>query len=983
MFVRTTWQRHFAHDLEVAWRGCTGDDAHERARTLMGDNGWNGLLVPADDGGLGLGGTEAGLLAQSLGRALLPFQTMGSVPASLAPAHTWTPPPAGAAAPPRPSVAVCAPSHPHVIRSDGSLGYLLHDVPDLVLLADEATGGLRTVSSGRLRADPYAGPAGPLWAVGPRDEAAGQLRGDVGSLWAMTTWLRGAYLLGIGATALDAALTRARERRQFGRTIGRNQALAFPLAAQRARLEGLRLAVQEGLLGLAEGIDASIAHKRAEAFVDAILGLVRECVDHGLHVHGAAGLAEGRLATRCYRHLLAETPGAGRLAGAAGTTAHVPAEPLRCPRVIGPPEPVDVSASARLRVPSAVNDTAVPHPPDLCVHHLFERAAARYPDRTALSSATGTLTYAELDRRANRLAHLLREHGVGPDDAVGICLERGIDTIVAVLAVLKAGGAYVPLDPEYPAARLSFLLRDSAVVLLLTHAWIGDWLPETSVPVLFLDEVRDRPDRALDTPPDDAATAAHLAYVIYTSGSTGTPKGVEVEHRNLVNRLLWDARTFPLTGEDAILHHTSLSFDISVWEIFAPLVSGARLVVAAPKASRDPHALLTEAVAEGVTILACVPSLLDVLIEEDEPALADIAGLRRVFSGGEALPPVLCRRFYAANPGVELHNFYGPSECTIDVTHRHCRPEDGEGSVVPIGTPIDNVRVWVLDADGAPVPVGYPGELHVAGACVARGYRARPSTTAERFVPDPFSTDSRATLYRTGDVVRLRRDGAVEFLGRSDHQVKIRGHRIEPGEIRAELEAHPDVRTALPNVIPGPNGISGRIEAHVVMADGAAFDEARLLEHLREHLPTQLIPSRIGVISKVPLDTNGKIDHRALPNLAGRDIDSGADPGETPHALATLAARILSVDRVGPTDDFFAAGGTSLDAARFVSRARRELGLDIDVETFLAQPTIAALIARSASAGTETGARTDVDTGADAEPGTESRPTPEGRVTDV
>ncbi|MFE5328533.1 amino acid adenylation domain-containing protein [Embleya sp. NPDC056575] len=951
MFAHTTWQRRLVRDFTTAWRRCAAEDTDagvrgdpersRNARAVLVHHGWHDLLVSADEGGLGLGGTEAALLAESLGRALLPAEAMDPVPAAPALARWGLPGGSGAD---RARVTLCPPTHPRVTREDGTSAYLAHAVPDLLLVPD-GPNAVRPIEGADLLAEELVGPDGRLWAISARPAPmAGPL--DAGTLWATAVLLRCAHLLGVGATALDAGIERARERRQFGRTIGSYQAVAIPLAAHRARQEALRLAIGEELLclaadpGAAEGVLA-----RAEAIFAALRPLVEACVSHGSQVHGAAGLAWDGVAARCRRRLLAET------AGEAGYTrhdGHPYAPPSRRPRVIGPPAPADVVAVARRRVPRVVEDTAVDRPDDVCVHELFERTAARHPDRIALRFGSTTLTYRELDRRADRLAHVLRDHGVGPDDPVGICMDRGVDAIVAILAVLKAGGAYVPIDPEYPAVRVEFLIRDSAAVLLLTHEWTGEWLPETDVPILFVDTIADRIEQAPSTPVGASVVADGLAYLIYTSGSTGTPKGVEIEHRGLVNRLLWDASVFPSTDADTILQHTSLGFDISVWEIFAPLTSGACLVVAPRKATRDPHALLAESAATGVTVLACVPSLLDVLIEEREPSLAELPDLRRVFCGGEVLSPQLCARFHAAAPGVELHNFYGPSECTIDVTHWRLDPRDVEASV-PIGRPIDNVRVHVLDEFGTPVPLGFPGELHVAGAGVARGYRSRPGLTAARFVPDPFTPRPGGRLYRTGDIVTRARDGALYFRGRSDHQVKVRGHRIEPGEIEAALEAHPDVHTAVLHVL------EGRIEAHVLPAPDAGFDEQRLRAHLRERLPAHMVPSGIGTLAAVPLDANGKIDRRALPSLAARGGGTVAEVAgdATERALLALAGQVLGVDRLAPGDDFFATGGSSLDAARFVARVRRELGVELDLEAFFAAPTIAAATAGAAGSAAE------------------------------
>jgi amino acid adenylation domain-containing protein len=435
------------------------------------------------------------------------------------------------------------------------------------------------------------------------------------------------------------------------------------------------------------------------------------------------------------------------------------------------------------------NDTAVAYPRDLLVHQLFEVQAARQPDAVALQFEDRQLSYAQLNARANRLAHRLLALGVRPDDRVAICAERSIEMVVGLLAILKSGAAYVPLDPAYPADRLAYMLADSAPAVLLAQPALADLFGAPSMPLLPLRE-EEADDASGDAAnPDPAALglhASHLAYVIYTSGSTGMPKGVMNQHGGVVNRLLWAQDEYRLTPEDRVLQKTPFGFDVSVWEFFLPLLAGARLVVARPGGHMDPHYLYGIVAGAGISVMHFVPSMLHAFVGAAPDAAATT--LRHVLCSGEALPYSLQLAFAARMPQVALHNLYGPTEAAIDVTYWRCHSSLHAGGV-PIGRPIANTSIYILDSHGQPVPIGVVGELHIGGVQVARGYLNRPELTAERFVPDPFSTEADARMYRTGDLGRWLADGNIEYLGRNDFQVKIRGFRIELGVFDAALAA--------------------------------------------------------------------------------------------------------------------------------------------------------------------------------------------------
>ncbi|MFL5540420.1 MAG: non-ribosomal peptide synthetase, partial [Longimicrobiaceae bacterium] len=471
----------------------------------------------------------------------------------------------------------------------------------------------------------------------------------------------------------------------------------------------------------------------------------------------------------------------------------------------------------RRQVVEAWNRTGAEVPAGSCIHALFETQAARTPGAAAVRFEEESLTYGELNARANQLAHYLRGHGVGPEVHVGVLMERSLEMVVSLLAVLKAGGAYVPLDPGLPAERLAYMLEDSAVPLVLVQAAQRGAVPEREgVEVLAVDALAERlASEPAENPVVDAGPDS-LAYVIYTSGSTGRPKGVMNAHRGVVNRLVWMQAQFGIGADDVVLQKTPFSFDVSVWEFFWPLQQGACLVTARPDGHRDPTYLQEVIERRGVTTLHFVPSMLQQFVEMADPARC--ASLRHVVCSGEALPPALVERFYDRFAGpVVLTNLYGPTEAAVDVSCWTC-PRDGAAGVVPIGRPVWNTALYVLDAALRPVPVGTPGELYIGGVQVARGYLDRPGLTAERFVPDPFSGVPGARLYRTGDRVRWRTEttsGVLEYLGRLDFQVKVRGFRIELGEIEAELLGHPGVRES---VVLAREDVSGdrRLVAYLV-----------------------------------------------------------------------------------------------------------------------------------------------------------------------
>ncbi|MGC1331021.1 amino acid adenylation domain-containing protein, partial [Pseudomonas sp.] len=564
------------------------------------------------------------------------------------------------------------------------------------------------------------------------------------------------------------------------------------------------------------------------------------------------------------------------------------------------------------------------------VHRLFEQQAAVRPDAVALLFANEQLTYAQLDGRANALAAYLRQRGVGADVMVGVAAERSPELVVALLAILKAGGAYVPMDPDYPAERLKHMLDDSGISLLLTQARVVAHLPLQGRDIDVVDLA------SLDLAPlaervPAALEAEHLAYVIYTSGSTGKPKGAGNSHGALFNRLAWMQQAYDLNAADNVLQKTPFSFDVSVWEFFWPLMTGATLTLALPGEHRDPAALIRRIRQQGITTLHFVPSMLQAFMAE--PDVAHCTSLRLIVCSGEALPADLAARTLQALPNAELVNLYGPTEAAIDVTHWTCRL-DGRDSV-PIGRPIDGLTTQVLDKRLHPVPIGVAGELYLGGVGLARGYHQRQALTAERFVP---AADGSGRLYRTGDLVRWREGGIIEYLGRLDHQVKIRGLRIELGEIEACLLESGLTREAVVLAVDGVAG-SQQLVAYVVAAAGS---EGPLRAWLAERLPDFMVPAHLITLAQMPLSPNGKLERKALPLPQAQVQAYVAPQGEREVEMARIWQQVLGLEQVGASDNFFELGGDSIIAIQVVSRAR-QAGLLLAPRDLFQHQTLAAL----------------------------------------
>ncbi|MEV5126669.1 amino acid adenylation domain-containing protein, partial [Streptomyces decoyicus] len=555
----------------------------------------------------------------------------------------------------------------------------------------------------------------------------------------------------------------------------------------------------------------------------------------------------------------------------------------------------------------------------------FEEQVRRTPDATALVFEGDTLSYDDFNRRANRLAHHLIARGAGPEQVVALRLPRSFDLLTAIYGVLKSGAAYLPLDPDLPAERVAYMLDDAA-------------------PLLLLEDLPDTLDAQPDHDPAVAVHPDHAAYVIYTSGSTGGPKGVVVSHRSIMNRLVWGHARYGLAPDDRMLLKTSIGFDVSLPELFWPLQAGAALVIARPDGHRDPAYLVELVREQHVTDADFVPSMLAAFLAE--PGVEECTSLRRVEAAGEALPLEVADEFARVLPHAELHNLYGPTEAAVEVTAwQHHPVPDATG--VPIGAPVHNTQVYVLDGALRPVAPGIPGELYLAGVQLARGYLNRPGLTADRFVASPFVPGAR--IYRTGDVVTWRPDGAIDYIGRGDFQVKVRGFRIEPGEVEAALAAHPAVTQAVVVAREGRAGAKGdkRLVGYAVLdeADTGIVDSDALRAFVASRLPEFMVPALVVVLDALPLLSSGKLDRKALPEP---EFTSGvyrapATPEE--QILAGLFAEILGVEKAGVDDDFFGLGGHSLLATRLTGRIRAVLSAEVSIRTVFENPTVGALAA--------------------------------------
>jgi amino acid adenylation domain-containing protein len=649
-------------------------------------------------------------------------------------------------------------------------------------------------------------------------------------------------------------------------------------------------------------------------------------------------------------------------------------------RAIGELELMDSDEAAQAL--AAGRETGGPYAVQ-CMHGAFEHHAASAPDTVAVSFEGQQLTYGELNSRANTIAHRLIELGGGPEKLVAIFLEPSLDLVAATLGVLKSGAAYLPLDPEHPRERLDFVLADAGAGAIVTEQRLLERLGEIDATAVCLDREADRLELLSHEDPAVAVTPENLAYVIYTSGSTGRPKGVQVEHRQVARLFSATEEWFGFGPEDVWILLHSYAFDFSVWELWGALAHGGQLVISPVWTTRSPQALTELMAARGVTVLNATPSLFTAVQDELLSHASELA-LRFVVFGGEALRPPALRPWFDhhGDSGPTLVNMYGITETTVHVTHRPLRAADCELDLSPVGVPIPDLSVYVLDPKGMPVPDGVAGELYVGGAGVARGYLNRPELTAERFVANPFGA---GRLYRTGDVAARLADGQLEFRGRIDDQVKIRGFRIELGEIESTIREHPRVSDCAAVAIEAAPG-DKRLAAYVV-ADGAVDPAAvaalreELIAHMEQRLPSYMVPAAVTVLERIPLTRNGKIDRRALPAPSWeQEAAAGFLEPETPTeaAVAEVWQGVLGIERVGGEDNFFNLGGHSLLAARVVTQVRKRCEVDISVRALFEHPTLrefAATVDAARGAGAMKDAPQDTAPSAQNVAGAEPTPT--------
>jgi amino acid adenylation domain-containing protein len=580
------------------------------------------------------------------------------------------------------------------------------------------------------------------------------------------------------------------------------------------------------------------------------------------------------------------------------------------------------------------NDTAAEYRGDRCLHELFAEQAARTPDEIAVVFETGQLTYGELNERANQLAHYLQQRGVGPEVLVGLCVQRSWEMVVGLLGILKAGGAYVPLDPAYPAERLRFMLEDSSARLLLTQQPLLPVIPESTAAVVCLDRDWSEIGKRSGQNPETSAAAENLAYVIYTSGSTGKPKGVAIEHHSAAALLSWARGVFSQEELSGVLASTSICFDLSVFELFVPLSYGGKVLLV-----EDVLQLMSWPRAAEVKLINTVPSAMVELLR--------LGGLpesvRTVNLAGEPLAASLVEELYQQPQIKRVFDLYGPSEDTTYSTWALRLP----AGPATIGRPVANTRIYLLDANQQLVPIGVPGELYLGGAGLARGYLQRPQLTAKAFIPDPFGLQGNGRLYKTGDLARYLADGNIEYLGRLDNQVKLRGFRIELAEIEGNLLIHPQIHQAVV-IASGTEHGDQQLVAYIVAAGEAPADN-ELRAHLRRNLPDYMIPSAFVLLEALPLTSSGKVNRLALPRPTGAQLAIGKDfvapRTDAEKQLAIIWIEVLKRDRVGVNDNFFEIGGHSLLATQVISRVRKRFQVEMPLRTMFEAPTVASLAA--------------------------------------
>jgi amino acid adenylation domain-containing protein len=597
----------------------------------------------------------------------------------------------------------------------------------------------------------------------------------------------------------------------------------------------------------------------------------------------------------------------------------------------------------RRRIMKEWNNTRVDYPQDRLIHQIFEARVEKNSDDIAIAFEGQRLTYRELNQRSNQLAHYLQSLGVGPESIVGIAVERSIEMIVGLYGILKAGGAYLPIDPTYPADRVAYMMEDAKVPVLLTQQRLLDKLPPHEVRTIRLDTDWDSLIGSQSKEnPACKATLENAAYVIYTSGSTGNPKGVINNHAGILNRLLWMQNAYRLTPTDTVLQKTPFSFDVSVWEFFWPLMFGARLIVARPEGHKDADYLVRTIIEEQITTMHFVPSMLQIFLMAKD--VERCTSLRQVICSGEALPIELQNRFFARLKA-KLHNLYGPTEAAVDVTYWECRQESGL-KTVPIGYPVANTQIYILDRNMQPVPVGIAGELFIGGVQVARGYLHKPELTAEKFIPDPFGENPQGHLYRTGDLCRYLPDGSIEYLGRLDFQVKIRGNRIELGEIEALLGQHPTVREAAV-IAREDTPDDKRLVAYIVCNQNQAAGTGELRDFVKQKLPDFMVPSHFIILDRLPLTPNQKVDRKALPAPEQGDIKSEAiyiaPRNELQRTIQGIWQEALKTSKIGMNDNFFELGGHSLLLVRVYYQLCEVIDKDFSLTDLFRFPTIGTL----------------------------------------
>jgi amino acid adenylation domain-containing protein len=568
-----------------------------------------------------------------------------------------------------------------------------------------------------------------------------------------------------------------------------------------------------------------------------------------------------------------------------------------------------------------------------CVAELVAQQAVASPSAIAVSAGHEVLSYAELDRRANRLANYLRSAGVGRDAAVGLYLERSPAMVVTALAILKAGGAYIPLDPLQPPARLAFMLRDSEARVVVSTTTLAERLPVGSWQVVSLDGDAEKIAAQPDTPPSVTVKPEDLAYIIYTSGSTGQPKGVELVHSGLSNLVAWHQRAFQVTPADRASALASLGFDASVWELWPYLTSGASVHIPEERVRSDAKALREWMVSQRITIAFAATAMAENLMQLEWPQTTT---LRFLLTGADTL-----KKYPSSRLPFVLVNNYGPTEGTVVSTSGVVAADSAANQSPSIGCPIDGVQIYILDDRKQPVSEGTTGEIYISGAGLARGYRNRPELTAERFIANPFSKEAGARLYRTGDLARWLPDKQIAFLGRVDEQVKIRGYRVEPSEIATVLGQHAAVQASV--VVAREDKGAKELVAYVVLSPGTKLNAGELRDHLRKRVPDYMVPSEFVAIESVPVNANGKVDRAALPSPNGNGHSEAYVGPRTAveEELVKILAPLLKLERVGVNDNFFLLGGHSLLGTQLIARISESFGVDLTLLKLFDHPTVA------------------------------------------